>query len=232
MPANVLTPDEALSRADELAHAEQRRILGIAGAPGSGKSTLATLIVEALGPRAAYVPIDGFHLANAELERLGLRSVKGALETFDGNGVLALLRRVRAEADSTVYTPSFDRTIEEPVAGSIPIPPQAHLIVVEGNYVLHDRHPWSAVAGECDETWYLDVDEDTRIRRLIERHVRFGMAPDAAEGWARGTDQRNAELVAASRYRADRIVRADHPARSDRTAQADTAVAQPAGSIR
>lgn len=198
----------ALRRAVELADGGARRIIGIAGAPGSGKSTVAEKLCRELGPRAAYLPMDGFHLANAELERLGLRASKGSIDTFDGSGYLALLRRVRASRSSTVYAPRFSREIEEPIAGSIAIQPEARLVVTEGNYLLIDREPWSAVPAECDETWYIEVDERTRLRQLIARHIEFGMDPDAATAWAHGTDQRNAELVFTSRSRADRVV---HP---------------------
>ncbi|NEE25652.1 nucleoside/nucleotide kinase family protein, partial [Streptomyces sp. SID7982] len=64
-------------RARALADTGQRRILGIAGPPGAGKSTLADRLVAALDGRAALVPMDGFHLAAAELDRLGRADRKG-----------------------------------------------------------------------------------------------------------------------------------------------------------
>jgi len=198
----------ALERARELAAAGERRILAVAGPPGAGKSTLAQTVVADIGDDAAYLPMDGFHLANVELERLGRWERKGAIDTFDGAGFLSLLQRVRTET-GTVYAPTFERTLEEPIAGSIAIRPEARLVVVEGNYLLVDREPWARIPGLCDETWYAEMDEETRISGLVERHVRFGMARAAAERWAREVDQRNAELVETSRQRADLVVRID-----------------------
>lgn len=198
----------ALARASDLAATGTRRVLGIAGPPGAGKSTLARRVVAELGEVAAYLPMDGFHLANTELARLERRDRKGAIDTFDGAGFLALLRRIRTET-GTIYAPSFDRTLEDPLAGSIPIPATARLIVVEGNYLLVDREPWSRVPDLCDETWYAEMNEATRLSGLIARHVRFGMEPDASETWARDVDQHNADLVESSRARADLVVRVE-----------------------
>jgi pantothenate kinase len=195
-----------ISRARRLAEAGERRLLGITGAPGAGKSTIAALVVEALGEAAALVPMDGFHLANAELERLGRRDRKGAIDTFDAGGYVALLRRLRSPAGETVYAPTFRREIEEPIACAIPVAPEVPLVVTEGNYLLVPGGPWAAVRDLLDEAWYVAPDEETRIAWLIARHVEFGKPPDVARAWSLSTDQRNAELVAATRGRADVVV--------------------------
>jgi pantothenate kinase len=195
-----------ISRARRLAEAGERRLLGITGAPGAGKSTIAARVVEALGEAAALVPMDGFHLANAELERLGRRDRKGAIDTFDAGGYVALLRRLRSPAGETVYAPTFRREIEEPIACAIPVPPEVPLVVTEGNYLLVPGGPWAAVRDLLDEAWYVAPDEETRIAWLIARHVEFGKPPDVARAWSLSTDQRNAELVAATRGRADVVV--------------------------
>ena len=196
-----------ISRARGLAEAGERRLLGITGAPGAGKSTIAARVVEALGEAAALVPMDGFHLANAELERLGRRDRKGAIDTFDAAGYVALLRRLRFPAGETVYAPTFRREIEEPIACAIPVAPEVPLVVTEGNYLLVPEEPWAAVRGLLDEAWYVAPDEETRIAWLTARHVEFGKPPDVARAWSLSTDQRNAELVAATRGRADVVVR-------------------------
>lgn len=198
----------ALVRARELADSGQRAVLAVAGPPGAGKSTVAQRVVDECGEIAAYLPMDGFHLTNAELERLERRERKGAIDTFDAAGFVTTLRRVRS-ASETVYAPLFDRTVEEPIAGAIAIPRQARLIVVEGNYLLIDREPWSQVRTLCDETWYVEMDEDVRTEGLVERHVRFGMPRPAAEQWVRDVDQRNGELVETSRDNADVVVRVE-----------------------
>ncbi|EYR62060.1 pantothenate kinase [Actinotalea ferrariae CF5-4] len=199
----------ALTRARGLAAAGGRRLLGIAGAPGAGKSTVAQAVVEALDRDAVLVPMDGFHLAQAELERLGRADRKGAPDTFDAGGFVALLRRLREQGDrdGVVYAPRFDRAVEEPVAGAIPVGPDVPLVVVEGNYLLHDDGAWADVAALLDETWYLETDDALRVERLVARHAAFGKPAEAARTWALGPDQRNADLVARGRERATVVVR-------------------------
>ncbi len=187
-----------------------RVIVGIAGSPGSGKTTLALAVVAELDRRepgsAVHLPMDGFHLANATLDARGLRSRKGAPETFDGSGFAALLARVRGERTTTVYAPQFDRRVDEGVAGSIAIGPGARFVVTEGNYLLLDADPWRAVPPLLDEAWFCVASDDERTRRLVARHTAFGRSPAAARAWARDVDGANALLVEATRGRADAAV--------------------------
>jgi pantothenate kinase len=204
----ALSTAAALARAAELAAGPgPRRILGLAGPPGAGKSTLAVRLAAAAGPRAVVVPLDGFHLADAELTRLGRLGRKGAPDTFDAAGYVALLRRLRqAEPGVTVYAPAFGRKIEQPIAGSIPVPSGTRLVITEGNYLLLDEPPWTEVRGLLDEVWWVGLAAAERRRRLIARHVRWGKTPAAAERFVAGCDQANARAVAPGRGRADRVV--------------------------
>ncbi|MER6775741.1 MULTISPECIES: nucleoside/nucleotide kinase family protein [unclassified Streptomyces] len=198
---------ELEERARALAASGARRILGITGPPGAGKSTLAARLAQALGPeRAVVVPMDGFHLAQAELERLGRADRKGAPDTFDAAGYAALLARLRTPAAAAVYAPAFDRSLEEPVAGSIPVAPSVRLVITEGNYLLYGAGEWAEVRALLDEVWFLAPDDALRVRRLVDRHVRHGKAPAHAEEWVARSDEANARLIASGRTRADLVV--------------------------
>ncbi|WP_419096154.1 nucleoside/nucleotide kinase family protein [Streptomyces sp. B6(2022)] len=199
--------DRLLARARGLIGPPARRILGLAGPPGAGKSTLAARLVDGLDGLAVLVSMDGFHLAQAELERLGRAARKGAPDTFDTAGYLALLARLRAPAPgTTVYAPAFDRTLEEPVAGAVPVGPEVPLVVTEGNYLLHDEGDWADVLPLLDEAWYLDLDARHRVPRLVDRHVRHGKDRGRAERWVHDSDEPNARLIARGRDRAHLVV--------------------------
>ncbi|MFJ3772643.1 nucleoside/nucleotide kinase family protein [Streptomyces sp. NPDC090075] len=205
-----LTFDDLLDRARSLAGRAPRALLGIAGGPGAGKTTLAERLVRELNgsgePWVARVPMDGFHLADAELDRLGLRDRKGAPATFDAAGYAALLRRLRTQPEDVVYAPGFERVLEQPIAGAIPVPPTARLVVTEGNYLLLAEGLWARVRPALDEVWFCEIDESERIRRLVARHEEFGKGHAEAVAWVAGTDQLNADLVATTRDRADLVV--------------------------
>jgi pantothenate kinase len=208
---------DLVDRARALAVPGRRSLLGIVGSPGAGKSTLTEALLAALraDPPAgdgadwvAHVPMDGFHLADVELERLRRRDAKGAPDTFDAGGYVALLARLRAgdPADPVVYAPAFERTLEQPLAGAIPVPAAARLVLTEGNYLLLDSGRWPAVRPLLDEVWFCALDDAERLRRLVARHERFGKAPAAARAWVAAVDEPNAALIEATRDRADLVV--------------------------
>ena len=195
-----------------LGESAPRAVLGIAGNPGAGKSTLATALMRAIEERrgagwAAHVPMDGFHLADVQLTRLGMADRKGAPETFDAAGYAHLLERVRQDTDGDVYAPGFDRNLEQPLAAAVVVPSSARLVVTEGNYLLLNRPEWRRARQAMDRVWFVVVADDRiRIDRLVARHVEFGKRPDAARAWVNDVDQRNAELVSSTAARADRVV--------------------------
>ena len=194
-------------RVRQMSAKSSRTIVGLTGPPGAGKSTMAAALVRELGPAAVLVPLDGYHLSNQVLESLGRRNRKGAPDTFDAAGYVALLRRLRSPGADIVYAPTFRREIEEAIAASIPVPPEVPIVITEGNYLLLDTHPWRQIRDLLDAVWYLGIDDAVRMERLIARHRRFGKTPEAARSWAEGSDQRNADIIAASAHRADLLLR-------------------------
>ena len=210
MNPHLELPASARIRARDLIKRSGRALLGLVGPPGSGKSTLAAALQAEFADVAQVVPMDGFHLANVELERLGRRARKGAPDTFDSGGYVALLKRLLAQQnDEVVYAPEFRREIEEPIANAIPVFARTQLVITEGNYLLLDEGPWAEVKGLLDEIWYVDVDDALRVDRLTQRHVQFGRSADEATAWVAGTDEPNARLIAASRARASFVFRWD-----------------------
>lgn len=211
-PASAHLAD-LVAAARRLVRDECRAVLGITGPPGSGKTTLAAALVaaltaepEGLGPDAvALVPMDGFHLADAQLERLGLRDRQGAPETFDVGGYVTALERLR-RSGTLVYVPGFERDLEQPLAAARVVLPAARLLVTDGNYLLSRQGGWEQVRPLLDEVWYVDTPEEQRRRRLEARHVQFGKDPEAARAWVTSVDEPNAVHVAAERHRADRVV--------------------------
>ncbi|TIC81565.1 nucleoside/nucleotide kinase family protein [Nocardioides sp. GY 10127] len=212
-----LTFEALLDRARGLVAAPGRHVLGVAGTPGAGKSTLAVQLVRALaaGPVpagceegwVAHVPMDGYHLADVELERLGRRGAKGAPDTFDAHGFAALLERVRAPREGeVVYAPMFERDLEQPIAGAMPVLPACRLAVTEGNYLLLDGPGWERARAAMDEVWFCEVPEAERAARLLERHVRFGKTREEALAWIAAVDDPNAALILATAGRADLTV--------------------------
>ena len=190
------------------ARGRRRYVFGLAGPPGSGKSTVAAALAEALG--GVVVPMDGFHLDNADLERLGLAGVKGAPETFDVAGFVGLVEQL-AHADGPVPVPSFDRVADCPVDAAITVAAEDRIVIVEGNDLLLDRAPWAALVDLFDCTGYIDVDDTTRVERLVDRHVRHGRTLDAAREFVRTSDEANAAVIVATRSRADVLIDPSRP---------------------
>ena len=205
-----ITQAELLELAHGIHSAGRRYLIGLTGPPGSGKSTLAAGLVELLRPSPPVIPMDGFHLATAEIEGRGLGDRKGSPETFDPWGFVDLVTQIARQAhDGMVYAPKFDRDIEEPIAGVIPVGPADGLVIVEGNYLLFGEAPWTRIRPALDLCAYLELGDAIRRSRLVDRHVRYGKPRLEAERFVRNSDEKNAQLVKATRDCADVIVRMD-----------------------
>jgi pantothenate kinase len=215
-PSSVLAPEVPERRELSLAQLTARALslirpgrpvlLGIAGAPGAGKSTVAAALQRAMPGTVAVVGMDGFHLAQDELVRLGRQDRKGAPDTFDPYGYAALLRRLKDDRDPFVYAPAFLRDLEDPIANHLRIDRGTPLVITEGNYLLLEEEGWMLARQQLDEVWFLDLPDEVRRHRLILRHQEFGKAPETARRWAAGSDQANADIVRATQNAANLII--------------------------
>jgi pantothenate kinase len=200
-------PPGCLERVTRLIASGKRNILGIVAPPGAGKSTLVEALFARFPDAIQIVPMDGFHLANSELVRLGRAQRKGACDTFDAAGFVSLLHRIKTQARTeTIYAPVFRRDLEEPIAGAIAVEPNTPLVITEGNYLLLEEGSWAQVRNVVDEVWYLDVSDAVRQDWLLQRHMRFGRTRTQALDWIRQTDEPNAVRIAQTRHRADVVV--------------------------
>ncbi|WP_334192492.1 nucleoside/nucleotide kinase family protein [Pararhodobacter sp.] len=197
-----MTGDLAAAIRSRLGSGPARRFVALAGPPGSGKSTLAEGLAKALGPGAAVLPMDGYHLDNAVLEARGQRSRKGAPWTFDTDGLTRDLARLRAD-DRAVLVPVFDRALDLARAAAREIGPPVRIVLVEGNYLLLDGPPWADLAPFWDLTIRLAVPEPVLEARLMARWLALGWSRDRARDWIRGNDLPNIRAVVAGSLQAD-----------------------------
>ena len=195
---------------ESLNRSTDRFLIGIVGKPGAGKSTLSAYLLEQLhSSEVTVVPMDGYHLSNAVLQELGRADRKGAPDTFDVAGFASLLQRIRREKSVDVYYPVFDRSIEESIAAQGVVTKETKVVIVEGNYLLHDSGGWEVIAELLDELWFIDVDDEKRLERLIARHIAYGKSPADAQSWSRGSDEVNARTIATGRSRAHAVIALD-----------------------
>lgn len=191
-----------------LAGQSPRTLIGIVGKPGAGKSTVVEEIQKRFDSKdVSIIPMDGFHLSNEELISLGRRDRKGASDTFDVEGFTSLLRRVKLNYQSEHKFPIFHREIEASIADKGIVPKESRVVVIEGNYLFSEDHNWDGIYPLLDHTWFIEIDDEVRIKRLIARHIRYGKTPIEAENWSRGSDESNARHIELTAQRAENLIK-------------------------
>lgn len=195
------------SRVADLSHGRPRTVVAVAGPPASGKSTLADELAATLnasGITAKVVPMDGFHLDNTILKERGLFVRKGAPETFDAEGFIALVRQLKT--GKAVSIPLFDRQNDISVADADTVSTDCNVVIIEGNYLLFGEPPWNRLAGLWDLSISLEVPADQLRNRLVKRWINHGMTPQAALARTVSNDLPNAERVRKSSLPADMVI--------------------------
>ena len=181
-----------------------RTLIGIVGKPGAGKSTVVEEISKKFDSKmVSIIPMDGFHLSNEELISLGRRDRKGAPDTFDVEGFVLLIKKVRVDHNIDHKFPIFHREIEASIVDEGMVPKESKVVVIEGNYLFSEDHNWDGIHPMLDHTWFIDIDDEIRIERLIARHIRYGKTPAEAENWSRGSDEANARFIELTAHRAE-----------------------------
>ncbi|USP76660.1 uncharacterized protein yc1106_03934 [Curvularia clavata] len=214
----------------EDAPASQRVMVAVSGIPGSGKTTLAAKVSTKLNEKqaqqspgtansnsvSAFIPMDGFHLSRAQLDAMpdpdSAHARRGAAFTFDGDSFYALVKKLReplCPETATLYAPSFDHAVKDPVANDIAIAPSVRIVIFEGNYCSLNKSPWSDAAKLMDELWFVDVDFDVAHKRLIHRHVKAGIAQneEAAAKRADENDLVNGREIVESRLEVHEVIK-------------------------
>ena len=183
-------------------------LLGVTGPPAAGKSTLAQRLVDDLsqahGLAARYCPMDGFHRPDAQLDTLGLRGVKGRIDTFDAEAFLAAMQRLTAQ--DAFWWPAYSRTRHEPVVKGVRITGRDDVCVIEGNYLLCDAPVWRDVARLFGLRVFIDAPDEVLRARLLARHRAGGRDPGEARAKIARTDLPNAQRIRAAKSAAEVVI--------------------------
>nr|XP_043609806.1 putative uridine kinase C227.14 [Erigeron canadensis] len=219
--AERLVPTAASGTNKSLTH-----IVGLAGPPGAGKTTIASEVakrVNKLWPQkscsfdsqveppeiAVVLPMDGFHLYRHQLDSMEnpkeAHARRGAPWTFNPDLFLKCLKTLREQG--SVYAPSFDHGVGDPVEDDIFVNVQHKVVIVEGNYILLEEGTWKDISTMLDEKWFVDVNIDVAMERVLKRHISTGKTPEIAKQRIEYNDRPNAELIYKSKKNADLIIK-------------------------
>ncbi|KAK9447447.1 P-loop containing nucleoside triphosphate hydrolase protein [Limtongia smithiae] len=213
--------------------AESRIIVAISGIPGSGKTTLGTAVVSKINELwmtacaadaekathktqiCAFVPMDGFHLTRAQLAAMPNAEEaiarRGAPFTFDPESLLSLVQKLRVpvSADAkSIYAPSFDHAVKDPIENDIKVLPTDRIIIIEGLYLMLEDSPWNQIADLMDELWFVNVERAVARDRIIRRHLEAGIARNEAEAIKRAdeSDLVNGDYIVSHSLTPDKMI--------------------------
>ncbi|KAF3322067.1 hypothetical protein FCM35_KLT13208 [Carex littledalei] len=214
-----------LSTLLQIQDSNSKYIVGLAGPPGAGKSTVAREVVRRINSLwseitlkkgsngtnnevATVLPMDGFHLYRSQLDQMEdpkeAHARRGAPWTFNPDLLLKCLRTLRKEG--LVYVPSFDHGVGDPVENDIYVSSEHKVVIVEGNYLLLEEDTWKEISLLFDEKWFIDIDINIAMERVLKRHISTGKEPDVAAWRIRYNDRPNAELIMKSKNKADLVI--------------------------
>ncbi|KFY40485.1 hypothetical protein V494_03468 [Pseudogymnoascus sp. VKM F-4513 (FW-928)] len=196
------------------ASSRRRILVAFAGTPGSGKTTISAALTkvwnEELPSNASItvLPMDGFHYPKSVLSTLQNPKCafrrRGAPFTFDAEAFVKLVKALRESSVTEVddpsqsfHAPSFDHAVKDPIENDIYIPSSQRIVILEGNYLLLNEHPWDQVQHLVDESWFVSISRETAKNRLVKRHLQAGIetTTEAAALRAEENDLRNGDHI-------------------------------------
>lgn len=177
---------------------DEKRWIGLAGAPGSGKSTVAEMVQQRLPEMITVIPMDGYHYYRSELDDMDdpqeAHARRGAPFTFNARRFVDELRAAK-ERGAGLF-PSFNHSVGDPVENDIELQTGKQVVIIEGNYLLLESPPWASLKHHIlDETWFLDVPLDVCCSRVEKRHIDNGLTREEAQRRVTLNDGPNAQLV-------------------------------------
>jgi pantothenate kinase len=167
-------------------------------------------------PDVAYVvPLDGYHLTRKQLSEMPNAEEaifrRGAAFTFDAESYYQMVKKLRQSIEATtgtIYAPSFDHSVKDPVQNDIGIPPTARIIIFEGLYVAMNRPGWKDAAELMDEIWYVETSIAVAEARVAKRNFAAGISATLEDSMARtrASDMRNAREVMDERLECQEVI--------------------------
>lgn len=204
---------ELSTRILERLEKNRRFIVTIAGTPGSGKSKISGELCELLNHSVStkILPQDGYHYYRLELAQFEDPDLaferRGAPFTYDSERFLNTIKTLQ-NTENSIFIPSFDHRLKDPIENDIEITPDTKIIIIEGNYVSLKDPIWDEISDYADETWFVQVDPKVVLNRIVDRHLAAGISSTREEAIARaqGSDKLNSDYILQNSKAPDLII--------------------------